>query len=66
MNNGTKIEATGPIQRMSKNTKLVDTAPPDPRLIIEKGGYRPDVGGRTLPPGRRPSKPSGAGAGSER
>jgi hypothetical protein len=27
--------------------------PPDGRLIIEKGGYRPDVGGRTMPPARR-------------
>lgn len=28
---------------------------PDHRLIIEKGGYRPDQGGRTLPPMRRTS-----------
>jgi hypothetical protein len=27
---------------------------PDPRLIIEKGGYRPDQGGPTLPPAHRP------------
>jgi hypothetical protein len=26
---------------------------PDPRLIIEKGGYSPDRGGPTLPPARR-------------
>lgn len=44
---------------MSKNTSAVDRAPPDRRLILEKGGYRPDVLGKTLPP----AKPSGPGAG---
>lgn len=52
-------EVATPARRTAKNTKAVDTAPPDRRLIVEKGGYRPDVGGPTLPPMRRSAKPSG-------
>jgi hypothetical protein len=54
-------EKADPVRRMSKNSRLVDSAPPDRRLIIEKGGYSPDLGGATLPPTRRsitnPSQP---------
>jgi hypothetical protein len=55
-----EAKPAAPVRRMAKNTRAVDTVPPDRRLIIEKGGYSPDIEGSTLPPMRRPAAVSPA------
>ncbi len=37
---------------MASHSKRTEEPQADPRLIIEKGGYRPDLSGHTMPPAR--------------
>ncbi len=41
-------DQAAPVRRMAKNTRALETAAPDRRLIIEKAGYSPDIGGSTI------------------